>query len=70
MTENNTTSTVNKILCQCNRCGEVFNYNERNHKDEKDTIGHCPNCEGSYTTIKSSNSRIDRYLYELSNRFN
>ena len=70
MTENNTNSTANKIICQCNKCGNVFTYDKRKHYNDKDKIGHCPNCKGSYTTIKSSNSRIDRNLFELSNRFN
>lgn len=68
--ENKRDLIKNKILCQCNKCHEVFEYNTRVLENDKDKLGKCPRCEGTYSTIKTGNSRIDRYLNSLSVTFN
>lgn len=50
-------------ICQCNKCGKTFNYEEIKNKE-------CPYCGKDFRILKLSNSSDDIYLYKLSIHFN
>lgn len=50
-------------VCQCNKCGKTFNYEELKDRE-------CPYCGKDFRILKLSNSSDDMYLYKLSIHFN
>lgn len=58
---------IRMTVCQCLKCNEVFNYNEKHGRGVDST---CPYCNGKIHIIRFANEDDERFLNGLSIRFN